>query len=168
MISLASIVPSMADILGEKPTTLIERQRALVRAGILKSLPGRGRGAGVIASPESVAILIISLLASTTLADAPDCTSALLKAGTLRECPLTGEMRFGNALASVLSSPAISARVDTVQAEQTHTMGQIHYGADRTVFVGKSVPGSQIFTSRWVKGDTIRKIAALLANEVLS
>lgn len=167
--SLRAISPQLAEILGEKETTLRERQRALVQARLLQSLPGRGRGAGVVATPESVAILLMSLLASVTLVDAAENTSALMGADALRACPLSGRRSFGEALSVVLSEPKLAERVTFIKATQANTLAQILYDADRkTVFVGKTVPHGNIFTERWVKGETLQEIARLLAKELAS
>src|ERR1700686_3926052 len=59
--SLQGCLPDIADVLNANRTTLYERQRALVREGLLEALPGHGRGSGVRATPESIAMLTIGM-----------------------------------------------------------------------------------------------------------
>ncbi len=65
---LARHIPALAAVLGEKPTTLYERQRELIREGLLHAVPGRGRGSGVQATPRTIATLVLGMLASVELA----------------------------------------------------------------------------------------------------
>ncbi len=58
--SLKSFLPVLSRILAEPADALYERQRALVREGLLESVPGHGTGSGVRATPESVAMLLIA------------------------------------------------------------------------------------------------------------
>src|SRR5215211_4926587 len=58
--SLKALIPAIAQVLEMNPATLYERQRALVRSGLLKTKSGRGPGSGVRASADSVAILLIA------------------------------------------------------------------------------------------------------------
>ena len=68
--SLKAFIPTLAKVLEMNPTNLYERQRALVRAGLLKIERGRGPGSGVRGTPESAALLLISLLATVNLSKA--------------------------------------------------------------------------------------------------
>jgi hypothetical protein len=67
MNSLKSIIPLLADIVALSEHALYERQRALVRGGLIKGRQGRGPGSGVEATPETVAMLLISVLATDSL-----------------------------------------------------------------------------------------------------
>ncbi len=66
MNSIKALVPGIAEILGLTAGQIYERQRALVRAGILKLRAGRGPGSGVPATPENVAWLLIAVLMGET------------------------------------------------------------------------------------------------------
>jgi hypothetical protein len=72
--SLKALIPPLAKLWGLNPNALYERQRALIRAGLLEARPGRGPGSGVEASPESVAMLLISVLATDSLSEVEEKT----------------------------------------------------------------------------------------------
>jgi hypothetical protein len=80
MNSLKSIIPLLSDVLVLSEHALYERQRALVRGGLLKAIEGRGPGSGVKATPENVAMLIISVLATDSLSDVIVDTKVIAKA----------------------------------------------------------------------------------------
>lgn len=168
--TLISIIPDMADILGQKPTTLIERQRALVRSGLLQPLPGRGRGSGVAASPETVAVLIISLLASTTLTDAPALTKSFAEAIPPKRCALTGKKTFGEAVTALLTNETLAKRVSVVVVQPGAGTAEILYDLggrpsrppEHSTFLAKTTSGSKIRIGLSVTGETLREIAALV------
>ena len=111
-LSLKSLIPVLAYVLKIFPAALYERQRALVRAGLLQARPGRGPGSGVRATPESVALLLISLIATGSLSEVERKTKvvAALRSRTKR-CPLTGEKTFVNALTAAFRSEEIGKRI---------------------------------------------------------
>ncbi|WP_156179617.1 hypothetical protein [Bradyrhizobium sp. LTSPM299] len=80
MHSLKSFIPLLPDVLGLSEYALYERQRALVRGGLLTATKGRGPGSGVKATPENVAMLIISVLATDSLSDVVAHTNEVSKA----------------------------------------------------------------------------------------
>ena len=94
--SLKSIIPALATALDESEATLYERQRALVREGLLKSRPGHGPGSGVRASPEAVAMLLIGLVASTSWSVAGERARLIAETSTkpAPPCRLTRENSF--------------------------------------------------------------------------
>jgi hypothetical protein len=114
--SLKSCLPVLADVLKANLATLYERQRALVREGLLESLPGHGRGKGVRTSPESIATLIIGMLASVSLAEVGSLARSFSKAvpalGPV--CPLTGAKTFQGALSCIFSDESLSKRVNEI------------------------------------------------------
>ncbi|MGZ5261899.1 MAG: hypothetical protein ACXWC0_30155, partial [Burkholderiales bacterium] len=69
MSSLKSFLDGMAPIVGFSPAALYERQRALVRLRLLEASPGRGPGSGVALSADSVAVMVICILAAESLGD---------------------------------------------------------------------------------------------------
>src|SRR6266481_520475 len=104
--SLKSFLPVLSRILGETPEAIYERQRALVRGGLLESVPGHGPGSGVRATPESVAMLLIGVLGSPSLSQAGPAARWIANARPgypKHKCPLTGATTFGGVLAKVLS-----------------------------------------------------------------
>jgi hypothetical protein len=112
--SLKSYLPVLANALNEKEDTLYERQRALVRVGLLESLQGRGRGSGVRASPESVAMLMIGLLSTVSLSETGPLSRSLATAAAGGKCPLTGAKTFQAALTRILSDEALAKRVNDI------------------------------------------------------
>lgn len=117
-ISLTSILPALAPILGMTPQALYERQRALIKMGLLPAPQGRGRRDGPVASPEHVALLVIAKLATDHQSDerVRALASAQLtdtrKQGNTRKkaltegCLWTGARTFHEAVAYLLSSQA--------------------------------------------------------------
>lgn len=117
--TLSSILPALAPTFGMTPQALYERQRALVKMGLLPAPRGQGRRDGASASPDSVAVLIIAKLATDHQAD--DRVRALASApltktykkgatgkpaGPSDSCLWTGARTFGEAVAFMLSSRA--------------------------------------------------------------
>jgi hypothetical protein len=121
--SLQGCLPDIAEVLRVNRATLYERQRALVREGLLDALPGHGRGSGVRATPESIAMLTISTLASVSLADVGPLARSFSEAGSIAsKCPLTGAKTFHAALGRIISDESISKRVNgiTVRVNAGH------------------------------------------------
>jgi len=110
--SLKSIIPQLSEVFSISPAALYERQRALVRAGLLKSKAGHGPGSGVKANAYSIALLVISLLATDSLSEVGERTKlfAGLKSRS-GQCPLTGKTTFALAVAAVLDSPVLARKV---------------------------------------------------------
>jgi hypothetical protein len=126
--SLKAFLPILASALNEKPDTLYERQRALVREGLLETLPGRGRGSGVQATAESVAALLIGMLGSVSLADAGPAARSFADAKHSTKCPLTGAKNFHAALAAILSDDRLAKRVTGIAVRVKS--GQVAIGFD--------------------------------------
>jgi hypothetical protein len=105
---------------------LYERQRALMRAGLLKSEEGWGPGSGVRATPHSVAMLLVAVLAADSLSEVAESTKrfALLKAEK-GVCPITGKKTFGTALAAILASPRLSQHAHTITVHRGGALGPI-------------------------------------------
>jgi hypothetical protein len=80
MSSLKSFLYGVAPIVGMSPAALYERQRALVKLGLLTVTPGRGPGSGVPLTAESVAVMVICLLAAESLGDVDQRVAALCNA----------------------------------------------------------------------------------------
>jgi hypothetical protein len=121
--SLQGCLPVLAEVLHANRTTLYERQRALVREGLLEALPGHGRGSGVRATPESIAVLTIGMLASVNLADVGPLARSFSGAGSIAsKCPLTGAKTFRAALSRIFSDDSIAKRVNgiTVRVNAGH------------------------------------------------
>jgi hypothetical protein len=119
MVSLKGLIPGLARFVEMKPAAIYERQRALVRAGMLVQRPGHGPGSGVLATPKSAAILLISLVATANLSEVENKTkiAANLKSTTQR-CPVTGERTLAKALTAVLSNRELSKRASALWVER--------------------------------------------------
>jgi len=94
--SLKSFLPVLSRILAEPADALYKRQHALVREGLLESVPGHGPRSGVRATPESVAMLLIGVLASPSLSQAGPAARWIANARPgypKNKCPLTGQQR---------------------------------------------------------------------------
>ena len=187
--SLKSFLPVLSRILGETPEAIYERQRALVRGGLLESVPGHGPGSGVRATPESVAMLLIGLLATVSLSESGPRARDIAKAVAGARCPLTGAKTFRDALARILSDEALAARVNDVTVQVNAGLAAIHYDGsssqlslrglakkakvtrapESSVFLGPrpETGGLQIGIS--VSADTVRELTkatiGLLSNE---
>jgi hypothetical protein len=121
--SLQGCLPTIAEVLDANRATLYERQRALVREGLLEAVQGHGRGSGVRATPESVAMLTIGMLASVSLADVGPLARSFSEAGSITsKCPLTGAKTFHAALSRIFSDDLIAERVNgiTVRVNAGH------------------------------------------------
>jgi len=118
--SLKGVIQGIAKAVETTPAALYERQRALVRAGLLQSKPGRGPGSGVRATPESVAMLLISILATGNLSETEERSRVIadLKSET-KSCPLTGKKTFAAALTAVLASEELSKRLSWIDVQRS-------------------------------------------------
>jgi hypothetical protein len=83
MSSLKTFLHRIAGRLQVSPAALYERQRELVRHGLLPVREGRGPGSGVPLTPETVATFLIGLLATDSLTDLAEHTASLCSAKPL-------------------------------------------------------------------------------------
>lgn len=67
MIGLKTFIPALAAVLGVSELALYERQRSLVRDGLLTKTEGQGPGSGVRFTSEAVATLLIAILTTSSL-----------------------------------------------------------------------------------------------------
>ena len=120
MSSLKGYIPTLARILGTTPAALYERQRALVRAGLLVQSEGRGPGSGVSATAKAIGLLLISVLATDRLSEVEERTHALAETsipklprgvtkGKKRNDPFGEVINFLDAVEVILSNPHIAA-----------------------------------------------------------
>jgi hypothetical protein len=172
--SLKGYIAGLARILGVTPGALYERQRALVRSGLLPSEGGRGPGSGVRVTDSSVAMLLISMLATERLTDAGRRTDYVYRSKPVSgQCPLTGTKNFGSALETLLNSQHMSAiLLLEISVSRTSDHARIRYekfsgGAlsrtsnECTVeFVGTNKKEAPIIVWATLSGDILREIAA--------
>lgn len=128
--SLKSYIPALALLLDCSAAALYERQRALVRNGLLGIQEGRGPGTGVHVGPYSVALLLIAVLATDSLSDTAVRARAIAKArpiGPLKTCPLTARSCFEDALAQILSRIGTSRKIESILVNRTTSAVSINY-----------------------------------------
>jgi hypothetical protein len=102
-----------------KPAAIYERQRALVRAGLLEQRPGHGPGSGVLATPRSFALLLISIVATPNLSEVERQTKIVANLRSrMKSCPLTDKATFVSALTAVLESEELAKRVSFLMVER--------------------------------------------------
>jgi hypothetical protein len=130
--SLKAYAPLLAWRLGTTPAALYERQRALVREGMLDQSAGRGPGSGVQVGPYPVALLLVAVLATDSLSETAEKVRlfAAAKASTAGDlCPLTGEQTFVEAVARVLDrTQPYWRKVETITIRRTSGQGVIASG----------------------------------------
>jgi hypothetical protein len=163
-VSLKVFTPSLARLLGSTPAALYERQRALVRMGLLDAAEGHGPGSGVRTTAASVSLLLISAMASESLAAAEMRTGDIAAAAPVDgECQLTGMRTFRDALASILTAASQSSRVVEISVSRTAARAKIVYRAGRSTKVSEFIgPGSDepgLSVGATLAGDTLRYIA---------
>src|SRR5262245_36852076 len=116
--SLKSFVVELAPILSMTYFALYERQRALVRAGLLKVEAGRGTGSGVRATPESVATLLVAVLVTDDLSSAAELTRRFSRLKSDKPCRITHKTKFVDAVAEILRAKKRSAVVGVGRHDQ--------------------------------------------------
>jgi uncharacterized protein YjhX (UPF0386 family) len=117
MISLKAFLPVLSRLLELSPAALYERQRALVRLNLLPKpiAPGRKSGAAM-ATPDSVAIMLIAVLATDNLSEMDDRIQVFAKkraidpvTGKPGRCRFTGKHTLQEALTEVLADSKVSS-----------------------------------------------------------
>src|SRR4029077_11888225 len=68
MVSRKAFSETLAPLLASTPAALYERQRALIRLGMLPQAV-QGRGKGLPATPETVAMLLVAVMTTDNLSD---------------------------------------------------------------------------------------------------
>jgi hypothetical protein len=126
MTGLKSYVPVLAGYLSMTPDALYERQRKLVRAGLIVGTAGRGPGSGARVTPPVVSLLVIAVLAADDLADIDAVVRKLAdQRSDAGRCPLTGNSTFGDALALVFASESIASSVREIKVRRSALHGEI-------------------------------------------
>lgn len=132
VISLTSFLPNLVPDLGLTQAALYERQRALVRLGLLQKPTGRGRGSGSDATPHGIALVVLSVLATDNLSEMDERIAALARAPIdewhkRKICRLTRKTTFVNALAEVIRHPELAQRVRSVEVERQGVYATIYW-----------------------------------------
>jgi hypothetical protein len=111
MIGLKTYLSTLSPLLGQSEEMLYERQRALVRLGLLESVGGRGPGSGVRADEKALSVFLISLLAHDLLVTAFVTEFFCGLKHDEGKCPVTGARTFQEAMQRVLGDQKLAARV---------------------------------------------------------
>jgi hypothetical protein len=130
--SLKQFTTQLAPWLGLTPAALYERQRALVRLGLLPRPEKAGPRGGIQATPNSVAMLLIACLATDNLSEIGAQVGKFARTKPSKDlCPLTGASSLAEALTRILSDRDLARRVGEVVFYRQHGMAQIIFGADK-------------------------------------
>lgn len=163
MSSLKSFLYAVAPVVGISPAALYERQRALVTLGLLTAVPGRGPGSGVALSADSVAVMVICLLAAETLGDVDQRVTAICDALLEGRGPtfrsevarvLSGQATFSSARNGTYSGIRVSRcwRGQIIRGAHALQSSDYHVAGprpDRTISITAEIEGrilSQLMT----------------------
>jgi hypothetical protein len=128
MNSLKGYSPALARHLGTTPAALYERQRELVRVGILDAGDKRGPGSGVRATSPAVALLILAILATDSLSETGDIVGVLATAKTSNAShPFKHAKALVDVLAFILTSKVWSSRIVEITVGRTLRTATIKY-----------------------------------------
>ena len=168
MSSLKAFIPGLARHLDISPAALYERQRALVRAGLLDLGEGRGPGSGVRTTWGSVAYLLLSVLATDRLSELDTRVPAIAKAKPKNgnTCPFTGTKTFIQALTKLMVQTGSAQRVSELTVSRTADRAFIKYYdmGDWTTekvseFVGRKTSVPAISVAATISNSSIVEIA---------
>jgi hypothetical protein len=175
MMSLKAFAPVLASALGTTPAAIYERQRALVRAHLLPAPIGRGRGNGLPARAETVALMIIALMVTDNLSDTDGRVKRLANAKidlrTRKGCRLTGAQNFRAALVAILGSEDLAAAVTAIRVSRRDLYASIYFelGRDRRRFhtrYGQEAPfPNNLEIDARLKGSVVKMICEALQTE---
>lgn len=149
--SLKASISFIADILRVNPYALHERQRALVKRGLLESKPGYGPGSGTPFTPETVAVLLISMLATDSVKESAEPTRALSDA-RLKSVSIGKDYELGNpstfkaAMVNVLSSDAMVNKITFLRVHRRSSTVEIFTADDQADQAWEEPPAGKIFS----------------------
>ncbi|WP_319798769.1 hypothetical protein [Nitrobacter sp.] len=161
--SLKSKLPAIGRILGETPDALYGWQRALVREELLDSVPGRGPGSGVPATPKTMAQFLIGICCQATrLENVPLVTGVSEASAAGGSCSLTGKKKFVDALTAILANEDLVARIYQVVISPNAGGATITFDQKQQALFwrpqrGKPTAGIQFSAMIW--GPTLVEIA---------
>lgn len=158
MASLKSFLPILSRHTGLSVTALYERQRALVRLGLLPAPTKTGRNSGgAMATPGNVGVMVLSVLVTDRLSEMDEriLDFLMLRAypytiyGNHRpgHCPLTGERTLYRALQSILSQKTFASMAEISvdrRRRLVHLWDVDRYGEESCTFGKDSGEGWQI------------------------
>jgi hypothetical protein len=171
MMSLKAFAPILADLLQTTPAAVYERQRALVRVGVLPAPTGRGRGNGLPATAETIAAILIAIMATDNLSDTDGRVKKLcdLKISKQPEAgirPISAST-FRAALVATIKS---AIEVATIEVSRGRPSANIYLGnhidLDRVLRFGDQHPLpasiSNLQIQAWLNGRVIKAIGEAL------
>lgn len=126
MKSLKSFLPQISGFLGTTPAALYERQRQLVRLGILTAEKGHGPGSGVKLSADGVAALLVALLVTDNLSDTDDRILRLLAAKPVLKSA-TDAKTFWEELCVLLLSPQKLQSLEFIEVDRNMLLARAWY-----------------------------------------
>lgn len=150
--SLKTYLPRLGTVLRITPAALYERQRALVRLGLLRGDEGRGPGSGVKPSPESLAVLLLALAVTDNLSDMDGRVRVLCEAmPTFGErCRFTKQTNLRAAVAVVLEYEDLARRIEWLSVDRNDLTAAIGYRARvRTLITSFGGSGERPLANRW-------------------
>jgi hypothetical protein len=167
--SLKAYAPLLAWRLRTTPAALYERQRALVRDGILEQSEGRGPGSGVHAAPYSVALLLVAVLATDSLSETTAKVRSFAAAKSTAAdglCPLTRKPTFVEAIAQVLDTAHQHWRkIESISVRRTSGHGVIASG-DKLSHVA-SIFAAQVPVDAKLQATTKLMVDAMLTRDLI-
>ncbi|MGY3234097.1 hypothetical protein ACVMAJ_000987 [Bradyrhizobium sp. USDA 4448] len=165
MSSLKTFLHDISGRLRMSPASLYERQRELVRGGLLPVREGRGPGSGVPLTPETVATFLIGLLATDSLTDLAERTAGLSSAKPviLGSQPPVSTRTFHSDLADALIEKANTPRYMGVQVTR-HWRGLLLL--DRPIALDKEGFVEGVASVEYVVSEEARVEAPVLAHTV--
>jgi hypothetical protein len=148
MVSLKAFLPVLSRLVELSPSALYERQRALVRLALLPkpAAPGRNSGAAM-ATPDSVAIMLIAVLITDNLSEMDKRIVSFAKMRAIDphtkkpgRCRFTGKHTLQEALTEVLldSKIAFPLSIEVLRKAKTARLVSSSGGGLRTSEFGQS------------------------------
>lgn len=172
MISLKTFTHVLAGPTGASALGLYERQRALVRANILPTPVGRGRGNGLMATPATVAFLLLAILATDSLSETDERVARLADAkfagsGSASKCELTGASLLSDAVGALLADQEILKSFVGIKVSRSTMSASIYFTAKRSGTTKESVFGkptmhSGLEVEALLRAEAFRQIAMAL------
>lgn len=169
MSSLKGFIPGLARHLAISPLALYERQRALVRAGLLAAPQERrrGLGGGIQATAPSVALLLVAVLATDNLSETEE-RAAAVAAGEIqsRKLPFSHLPKFKDALAAVVLQEGLCRQVEEVRVSRTTGRATVRFKASSrfgTAEFGFARIGAGIQVEASIGAEILRRICADLS-----
>ena len=153
MSGLKTYLPRLAGVLGITSAALYERQRALVRLGLLSSDQGRGPGSGVKMTPDNLAALLLALAVTDNLSDTDERVGLLCEAKfeSGGQCRFTKQTTLRSAVAAVLSSEELARRITSLSVDRSRLRAMIGYRARvRTMFSSFEASRELRFHFPWI------------------